>query len=70
MAVELERNLKTSVCLCCGRSIKPEYMFCVGCERKRMKVFNDSIGAGLSSVDAWGVVGKVYPVKFKQEDGE
>lgn len=51
------------LCLCCGRSIKDDYTFCIPCERKRMKVMGDCLGAGLSAVDAKRVVERVYPVR-------
>ena len=52
-------------CRCCGRWIKADYLFCIPCVRKRLKVYNDSCGAGLSDADAWGVVEKAYPQKFR-----
>lgn len=56
-------EVELMLCQCCGRSIKDDYQFCIACERKRMKVLSDCIGAGMSVEDARRVVERVYPVR-------
>jgi len=51
-------------CRCCGRSIGEDYVYCISCGRKRMKIWNDCIGSGMGQSDAQRVVDKAYPVKF------
>lgn len=51
-------------CACCGRSIKADYSFCIGCERKRSKVLSDCVGAGMRLGDAERVVDGAYPLNF------
>ena len=60
----IEDTIKeTCKCLCCGRSIDGDYEFCIGCNKKRWKVYNDCIGAGLSLVKARARVEVCYPRK-------
>jgi len=52
------------VCRCCGRKIKVQYQFCIGCERKRAKVYGDCVRAGMDSYSAAQRVNTVYPLMF------
>lgn len=61
MVIKQVEVVKSGQCRCCGRRIKSEYLFCIGCERKRMKVYNDCVGAGMSVYDAHGKVEAAYP---------
>lgn len=53
-----------SRCRCCGRRIKSDYSFCIGCERKRMKILNACIGVGMSYIDAMAKVNSIYPENY------
>lgn len=48
-------------CVCCGRSIAREYRFCIPCDRKRMKVIDSCVGAGMSITDARSKADYSYP---------
>jgi hypothetical protein len=60
--------VSVSVCLCCGRRVKADYQFCIGCERKRFKVYSDCVGAGLSVEAAKAKVECVYPRRYSDSD--
>lgn len=64
--MDIERGVAFEVnrCRCCGRPIKEDYLFCIGCDRKRMKIFNDCIGSGMSVFDARAKVDGIYPQYF------
>jgi len=51
-------------CICCGARIGAEYVYCIPCSRKRMKVLDDCLGSGMSDADAQRVVDKAYPKRF------
>jgi hypothetical protein len=53
-------------CRCCGCWIKPDYVYCIPCARKRIKIVNDCLGAGMSIPDAERVADKAYPPKVFQ----
>jgi hypothetical protein len=57
-------------CLCCGRMINGNYVFCIPCERKRMRVKGDCLAAGMSDHDAESRVNEVYPLRFAVPDVE
>jgi len=50
-------------CKVCGRKIKPGYDLCIGCERKREKIVNDCLEAGMSYDAAVGRAKVCYPVR-------
>ena len=52
-------------CRCCGHKVKVGYQFCLGCYRKRMKVYDDCKGAGLSEDLAREKVDGAYPLRFE-----
>jgi hypothetical protein len=51
-------------CVCCGYPIKAGYKYCLGCHRKRTKVYDDCIAAGKSEEWSRERVNVVYPEKF------
>lgn len=59
------KDFKGGKCRCCGRRIKVCYGFCIGCERKRMKIVNDCVGAGMTHSDAWAKAEAAYPQVFE-----
>lgn len=62
--VQADNRAVVCQCACCGRAIKAGYKFCFGCYRKRMKVYDDCIGAGKSVEFARDKVNEAYPLKF------
>jgi len=52
-------------CEVCGRKIKSGYDLCVGCQRKRGKIIDDCVGAGLSYEAAVARAKVCYPVRCK-----
>jgi hypothetical protein len=57
-----------SRCCCCGRLINAEYRYCIGCERKRLKVYGDCIAGGMAEVEARIKVDSVYPCRYPDKD--
>lgn len=52
------------ICVCCGRRVNEGYRFCIGCERKRVRVYGDCVAGGLSEEQARQKVELVYPCRF------
>lgn len=52
------------VCCCCGRPIKADYEFCIGCERKRLKVIESMVRAGYRYSDAVRKADESYPRRY------
>jgi hypothetical protein len=66
--MELEVCMSMDFCLCCGWVINGNYVFCMPCERKRMKVKDECLAAGLSDRDAESRVNEVYPLRYGVPD--
>ena len=51
-------------CVCCGHSIRGTFRLCLGCQRKRDKIYDDCIASG--RCDEWSRerVNIVYPEKY------
>jgi hypothetical protein len=56
------------LCLCCGRRINGNYVFCISCERNRMKVKGDCLAGGMCEREAEVKVNEVYPLWFAVPD--
>jgi hypothetical protein len=64
MSTEVVATAEFAKCRCCGHKVKPEYKFCLGCYRKRKKVLDDCLGAGMDEGLARAKVDSAYPEKF------
>lgn len=65
MEIERVEVINTGRCRCCGRRIKAEYRLCIEHERKRMRIVNDCLGAGMNREQAWAKAEAAYPQVFK-----
>jgi hypothetical protein len=65
MAVNTNKVVEYGKCRCCGHRVKVGYQFCLGCHRKRMKILDDCVAAGMPEDWARQRVDEVYPLKFE-----
>ena len=65
ISTETSKIVYQSFCSCCGHGIKGiGYRLCLGCKRKRDKVYSDCIAAGKSAEWAKVKSESVYPEKY------
>ena len=54
-------------CLGCGQRIGDDYLYCIPCDRKRMKIFSNLVGSGYSTQDAIKKLKEIVDIKYQNQ---